>query len=158
MVFCLLTLGGCSTKPVHSSQGGSTKKVVSNDDGDEPAELAPVGNGSGDSVDAQPDWDGMAQDLRQRVDSRLPTEFPPIDQACGAMLEEAVAFYESVERDALDKSRRLEELKASRNDDQAACVAESSDRAVACVTILLGDRDSEFPWLLDQCSRAYPKP
>lgn len=156
MVFCLLTLSACSTKPVHSSQGGSTK-VASDEGGDDSAELAPVGNGSGDSVDAQPDWEGMAQDLRQRVDSRLPTEFPPIDQACGAMLEEAVAFYESVERDALDKSRRMEELKASRNEDQEACVAESSDQAVACVTILLGDRDSEFPWLLDQCSRAYPK-
>ncbi|NJK33282.1 MAG: CapA family protein [Deltaproteobacteria bacterium] len=33
---------------------------------------------------------------------------------------------------------------------------ETSIAATVCVTLLLGDRDSEFPWLLDQCSRAYP--
>jgi len=29
-------------------------------------------------------------------------------------------------------------------------------RAASCVQLRLGDRDAELPWLLDQCSRAFP--
>ena len=45
---------------------------------------------------------------------------------------------------------------ATREADQAACESRTSVAAATCVTILLGDKNAEFPWLLDQCMRAYP--
>ena len=116
-----------------------------------------VGNNDPRGVDDQPNWDQQARELKQRVDPRMPTPMPTDKQAaCAAMLDEAQAFYASVEGDAQVRADRVAQLDQTRAADLAGCVKETSIAAAVCVTILLGDRDSEFPWLLDQCSRAYP--
>src|SRR5690606_26392024 len=74
---------------------------------------------------------------------------------CGAMLDEALAFYQHVEGGE-QREARIAELQSTRERDLEGCIRETSIAAALCVTILLRDRDSEFPWLLDQCSRAYP--
>lgn len=116
-----------------------------------------VGNNDPRGVDDQPDWDQQARELRQRVDSRLPHPLPSDHRAvCEAMLDEALAFYMAVETDPDRRADRMGDLQDTRDADVEGCLRETSVAAAACVTVLLGDRDSEFPWLLDQCSRAYP--
>ena len=115
-----------------------------------------VGNNDPRGVDDQPNWDQQASELKRRVDPRLPNPLPTDKQAaCAAMLDEAAAFYKHVEAEP-ERSERMAELEQTRARDLEACVRETSVAAALCVKILLGDRDSEFPWLLDQCSRAYP--
>jgi hypothetical protein len=115
-----------------------------------------VGNDDPRGVDDQPNWDQQARELKQRVDPRLPSPMPTDKQAvCAAMLDEVKTFYESVEG-ADQRAAKLAELDQTRARDLEGCVADTSVAAAVCVTILLGDRDSEFPWLLDQCTRAYP--
>lgn len=122
-----------------------------------PAQLqSRVGNDDPRGIDDQPNWDQQAHELKQRVDPRLPNPLPTDKQAvCAAMLDEVATFYKSVEAEP-ERSARAAELEQTRERDLAGCVRETSIAAALCVTILLGDRDSEFPWLLDQCSRAYP--
>jgi hypothetical protein len=72
------------------------------------------------------------------------------------MLDAAVAFYSSVERDDAARTRLLADLKSTRTADQARCEQDTSPRAAACVALRLADRDAELPWLLDQCTRAFP--
>jgi poly-gamma-glutamate capsule biosynthesis protein CapA/YwtB (metallophosphatase superfamily) len=116
-----------------------------------------VGNNDPRGIDDQPDWDRQARELKQRVDSRLPSELPTDKRAaCEAMLDEAVAFYIAVEGDADQRAERMAQLQQTRERDLAGCMRETSITAAVCVTLLLRDRDSEFPWLLDQCTRAYP--
>ena len=117
-----------------------------------------VGNNDPRGVDDQPDWERQAVELKQRVDSRMPSELPTDKRAaCEAMLDEALAFYIAVEGNADQRAERMAQLAAStRQRDLAGCMRETSIAAAVCVTLLLRDRDSEFPWLLDQCTRAYP--
>jgi hypothetical protein len=118
-----------------------------------------VGNNDPRGVDDQPDWDRQARELKQRVDPRLPSELPTDPRvACEAMLAEVATFYISVEADPDQRAARMAQLQQTRERDLAACTRDTSVAAAVCVTLLLKDRDSEFPWLLDQCSRAYPKP
>lgn len=115
-----------------------------------------VGNNDPRGVDDQPNWDQQASELKQRVDPRLPNPLPTDRRAaCTAMLDEVTAFYKSVEVEP-QRSERAAELEQTRARDLDACVRETSIAAAMCVKVLIGDRDSEFPWLLDQCSRAYP--
>ncbi|EDM74554.1 capsule biosynthesis protein, putative [Plesiocystis pacifica SIR-1] len=117
-----------------------------------------VGNNDPRGVDDQPDWEQQARELKQRVDPRMPTTLAgDHEAACVAMLEAAQSFYVSVEADPEIRERRLDELRSTHAADLASCKADISEAAAVCVTILLGDRDAEFPWLLDQCVRAYPK-
>ncbi|NVB43331.1 CapA family protein [Pseudenhygromyxa sp. WMMC2535] len=116
-----------------------------------------VGNNDPRGVDDQPDWELQARELQQRVSPRMPSPLPTDKRAaCAAMLEEAAAFYTAVETDPEQRSKRLAELQSTHDADLDGCLRETSVAAAVCVKILLGDRDSEFPWLLDQCSRAYP--
>ena len=109
-------------------------------------------------MDNQPNWDAMAAELAKRVQPRMPEALPSDPAvACGEMLDAAKGFYEATERDPLRRAARVADLEATRDDDLKSCVEGTSVAAATCVTILLGDRDSEFPWLLDQCSRAYPR-
>jgi poly-gamma-glutamate synthesis protein (capsule biosynthesis protein) len=122
-----------------------------------PATQTRVGNDDPRGVDAQPDWDQQARELAQRVGPRMPDPLPTDKKAaCEAMLDEAMAFYMAVETDPERRAERMAELQATREADLEGCIGETSIAAAVCVTILLGDRDSEFPWLLDQCTRAYP--
>lgn len=118
---------------------------------------ARVANDDPGSADDQPNWDQQARELKQRVDPRMPETLPTDkDKVCRDMLAAASEFYVAVETDPKQRERALSELQQTFEADLAGCKRETSIAAATCVTILLGDRDSEFPWLLDQCSRAYP--
>jgi hypothetical protein len=109
-------------------------------------------------VQDQPDYDREAALVRAHVQPRLPDPLPTdAREACLRMLEAAEAFYREVERDEQARRQTIRWLRASREEDLRACVTETSPVAAACVTVLLGDRDTELPWLLDQCSRAFPR-
>jgi hypothetical protein len=117
-----------------------------------------VGNDDPRGVDDQPDWNRQARELKQRVDPRMPGELPTDKRAaCEAMLDEATAFYMAVEGNPEQRADRMAQLQQTRERDLEGCIRETSIAAAVCVTILLHDRDSEFPWLLDQCTRAYPQ-
>ena len=117
-----------------------------------------VGNNDPRGIDDQPDWERQARELKQRIDPRMPSELPTDARAaCEAMLGEAATFYISVEADPEQRAARMAQMQQTHERDLAGCVRDTSVAAAVCVTLLLKDRDSEFPWLLDQCSRAYPK-
>jgi hypothetical protein len=106
----------------------------------------------------QPDYEAEAALLREQVRPRLPDPLPTnAREACQRMLDAAEAFYREVEQEEKARQETIQWLRASRADDLRACMAETSPAAAACVTVLLGDRDTELPWLLDQCSRAFPR-
>ncbi len=133
--------------------------IRDNNGGNTPAAQlqAKVGNNDPRGVDDQPDWDQQATELKQRVEPRMPSPLPTDKQAvCEAMLDEALAFYKSVEGDEAQRNARVAQLEQTRARDLEGCMSETSIAAAVCVKILLGDRDSELPWVLDQCSRAYP--
>jgi hypothetical protein len=141
-----LTPTGCIRDSNNGGKNPSNPKIDSR-----------VGNNDPRGVDDQPDWERQARELKQRVDSRMPSELPTDKRvACEAMLDEALAFYIAVEGDADQRAERMAQLQQTRERDLAGCVRETSIAAAVCVTLLLRDRDSEFPWLLDQCTRAYP--
>lgn len=103
----------------------------------------------------QPDYAAEAALLKGQVGPRLPDPLPDREQACAAMFAAADGLYRDIEPAGKDGAPSL--LQASRAADLAACARETSARAAACVTVRLGDRDAELPWLLDQCSRAFPE-
>jgi hypothetical protein len=118
---------------------------------------ARVANDDPGGADDQPDWNQQARELKQRVDPRMPETLPTDKRAvCTAMVQAASEFYVAVETDPVQRQNQLAQLQQTRETDIEGCIRETSVAAAVCVTILLGDRDSEFPWLLDQCSRAYP--
>jgi hypothetical protein len=109
-------------------------------------------------MDTIPDWEALARELRERVGPRMPDPLPTDPaQACADMLDAARAFYAATEVNPEHRRRREAEMDETRTADLAACVEHTSLAAASCVTILLSDHSSEFPWLLDQCSRAYPR-
>jgi len=130
----------------------STQRSADNGDG-----LARVANSDPSGADNQPDWNDLARQTKEMVGPRLPDPLPT-DQAatCAKMLDAALTFYDATEADPLHKAARREELLATREADQKACEAQTSISAALCVTLLLGDKNAEFPWLLDQCTRAFP--
>lgn len=141
------------SKPASSSAGAGA-----GGDGGSSAAQPRVGNPSNTGMDTVPDWNALAADLRERVGPRLPDPLPTdLEAACARMLDEALAFYVETEINPEHQKRLRAQMAATRDADFDACVAETSIAAATCVTILLGDRNAEFPWLLDQCSRAYPR-
>ena len=104
-------------------------------------------------VEAQPDYDAEAEEIRQAVDDALPRPLPSAKAACNTMLDAAVAMYRRVDGEG---ARSVNLLEATRETDQAACEEETSPAAAACVAVLITREGGEFAWLLDQCSRAYP--
>jgi hypothetical protein len=123
-----------------------------------PAAKRPTFTANNDARGAgsQPDYDGEAAILRDVVAPRLPDPLPEPRAACTAMLDAAAVFYGSVARDSAARTKQLADLKATRTIDQTRCEQETSPRAAACVAVRLAERDAEFPWLLDQCTRAFP--
>lgn len=146
-------VAACTPAPEGRSASPSSK--------DTPPEPAPASPPSGRTANNdvrgfanQPDYDGEAASLKGQVSPRLPDPLPTDrKQACAAMFAAADALY----RDIDSSGAALKLLQASRAADQTACERETSPRAAACVTVLLGDRNAELPWLLDQCSRAFPE-
>lgn len=105
----------------------------------------------------QPNYDAEASLLKEQVGPRLPATLPKTRQlACEAMFAAADELYGGIDPDPGSRDRTLAALQATRAADLAACARETSQRAAACVTVRLGDRDAELPWLIDQCSRAFP--
>lgn len=123
-----------------------------------PAQPTRTANNDARGAGVQPDYDGEARLLREQVLPRLPGPLAPDRRAaCTAMLDAVTAFYADIERDAAPRAQLLADLQTSRTADLATCERETSVRAASCVTLRLADRDAEFPWLLDQCSRAFPE-
>ncbi len=104
-------------------------------------------------VQDQPDYDRAALEIRERVEDRLPRPPPSADQACEAMLSAVAA--QLVATEGAD-ARAVKVLEATRAADHRACVRQTSPAAAACVRILVSEQEGEYPWLLDQCSRAFP--
>ncbi|PRP90736.1 Capsule biosynthesis protein CapA [Enhygromyxa salina] len=145
---CLTLVGGAC---IRDSNGTNSGKNPSNEVGPR------VGNNDPRGIDDQPDWERQARELKQRVDPRMPNELPTDKQAvCEEMIDEVATFYISVEGNPEQRAARMAQLQQTRERDIEGCERETSIAAAVCVTLLLRDRDSEFPWLLDQCSRAYP--
>ncbi|MBX7083554.1 MAG: hypothetical protein K1X88_30375 [Nannocystaceae bacterium] len=141
--------GACGPRPSGSDGGGADGGAAGRGDG----RTLPVGNPSR-GIDDQPDYDGMAQQLRLRMQPRLPQPLPDAATACAQMLAAAADFYAQTEADASEQHSRL---RATHEVDRAACEAETSPAAAVCVALSLADTAGELPWLLDQCSRAFPK-
>ena len=140
LVGCPSTGDGPHASPPSAESGGVGRRFA-------------VGNPAA-GMDQQPDYDREAQELRMRVDDRLPSPLPTAKVACERMLDAAIRYYESTERDA---AGQVATLQATRAEDLAACERETSPAAASCAELLLADVAGEFPWLLDQCSRAFPR-
>jgi hypothetical protein len=105
-------------------------------------------------LDAQPDYDGQARALRSEVLPRLPDPLPDGKAACAQMLAAVAEFYALTEGEA---APQLDVLRATHDAELATCTAETSASAAACVALLAREQAGEYPWLLDQCSRAFPR-
>lgn len=104
-------------------------------------------------VDEQPDYDKEAEEIRGRVEGKLPEQLGAPKAACSTMFDAAISAYRRADGEASRAAKYLEDTRAA---DLASCETETSPAAAACVSILLTEDGGEFPWLLDQCSRAFP--
>lgn len=111
-----------------------------------------VGN-QASGIDAMPDWNAAALRVREQISPRLPDPLPAPTTACRSMLDAALQFYTRTEGEASKAATTIERTRAA---DERACTAETSPAAATCVTILLEASAGEYPWLVDQCSRAFP--
>jgi hypothetical protein len=106
----------------------------------------------------QPDYAGEAEALRQQIAPRLPEPLPAERRtACAAMLDAAASFYGDIESEPAARTQLLADLATTRTADLAQCEQTTSVRAATCVQLRLADRDAELPWLIDQCTRAFPE-
>jgi hypothetical protein len=117
---------------------------------------APVGRVGNEArgIDAMPDWNAEAERVREHIENRLPDPLPSPARACARMLDAADRFYRVTEGEA---SSAVAAFSRAREADERACAAETSPAAAACVAILLEEQAGEYAWLIDQCSRAFPK-
>jgi hypothetical protein len=111
-----------------------------------------VGNQAA-GVEEQPDYDRQALAVREEVQERLPDPLPQPKLACTAMYDAVIAAYTRSEGAASPPVRALHK---TRRAGVETCQAETSPAAAACVAVLASSDGGEFPWLLDQCSRAFP--
>lgn len=122
-----------------------------------PTQPTRTANNDARSAGVQPDYDGEAVLLREQLLPRLPDPLPADRRsACTAMLDAAATFYSAIETEAAPRAQLLADLKTTRDSELLACERDTSVRAASCVQLRLADRDAELPWLLDQCSRAFP--
>ncbi len=152
LALVLPLLAACATPPEGSAPPPPTSAPVSR-----PTPPTRTVNHDPRSVGVQPDYDGEAAVLREAVRARLPDPLPASRRAaCTTMLDAAATFYGEVEPSSETRAPLLANLQATRADDLTRCEQTTSVRAAACVQVRLGDRDAELPWLLDQCTRAFP--
>lgn len=157
-LFAAILVAACTPAPDRSSAPPTRSSAP------EPAVPAPpagrTANNDLRGFANQPDYDAEATLLKGHVTPRLPEPLPADrKQACAGMFAAADALYRDIEPAGPEVAAQVGALKllqATRVADQAACERDTSVQAAACVTVLLGDRDAELPWLLDQCSRAFP--
>jgi hypothetical protein len=149
MALCAVLASGSACSCARDPAG---KSVAAQDDGARERVLN-VGNPSR-GIGDQPDYDREARALRDRIAPRLPDPLPNAHEACTAMLAAASQLYVVTEVDATDQRAAL---RATHDADLRACEAQTSPAAASCVQLLLDDQAGEWPWLLDQCSRAFPR-
>ena len=113
-----------------------------------------VGNNASGLAD-QPDWDASAKRIGERMKGRFPAELPGPDAACDKMLDAARDHYQQTDGDDSDAVKRLQ---ATREADHATCVRETTPKVSWCVATLVAEDIGEYPFLLDQCQRAFGEP
>jgi hypothetical protein len=150
-VLLVLALAACTTTPDVSAPPSPTQADRP------PAAPTRTANNDARGAGSQPDYAGEAVLLRDQIAPRMPNPAPTDRRAaCTAMLDAAAAFYGDIEPEADPRARLLADLQSTRLADLAQCERETSVRAATCVQLRLADRDAELPWLLDQCTRAFP--
>jgi len=162
----LLLLQACQTpeaaltSPTSASDEGSGLRSTSKRESKAHKQSATrTANPDGRTFENQPDYDAEAASLREYVGPKLPSPIPSDGAAaCEAMLAAADAFYSAIETTEPRNAEVQRSLAASRAEDLSSCIATTSPEAAACVTVLIARRTAELPWLIDQCSRAYPTP
>lgn len=146
---------GCSGRG-ESATSGTQRPVGVRD----PGLSSPFSGGVGHvgnqvrGIDAIPDYDEQAQALRERVQPQLPEPLPSPKAACVTMLDAARQYYVDTEGEG---SQAVSTMAATRPSDLAACMEHTGPAAAACVAVLMAHSEGEFPWVLDQCSRAFPR-
>lgn len=140
----------CATGCTRTSEDGPAAPASA-----PPPAVVRVGN-QVPGVETQPDFDGSARALRDRIAPHVDAAHPSdATQACRAMLDAVASHYAKRDTRGVDAVRHVASV---RSQEEAACASETSAEAVACVTWLLEEEpETEFPWALDQCSRAYPR-
>ncbi len=150
--FAIVVLGGVTTAACTCGDGSDTTSPTP---GTPESELRTLNVGNpARGLDAVPDYDAQARELRTQVQARLPDPLPDGKAACAQMLEAVAEFYTRTEGDA---APQLAVLKATHDREVATCTSETSAAAAACVALLAREMKGEYPWLLDQCSRAFPR-
>lgn len=115
-------------------------------------------NADPNSADNQPDWDAMAATLRARLAPTLKVADDADPRAmCQRLLGEAREFYATIDRGGEGAASAQSQISLTTGDDVDGCVAQLSRHAIACVSASLREQRAEFPWLVDQCARAFPK-
>jgi len=113
--------------------------------------IGEVGNHASGLAD-MPDWDETAKAIAAKMDGRFPATMPSAQVACTTMLDAARAHYIDVQG---AESSAVAAMAASREADLTQCVAQTEPKVALCVATLVGDDEGEYPWLLDQCGRAF---
>ncbi len=123
-----------------------------------PAQPARTANNDARGAGTQPDYDGEAVLRREPLAPRMPSPAPTDRRAaCTAMFDAAAAFYGDIEPEPAPRAQLLADLQSTRAAALSRCERETRVRAATCVQLRLADRDAELPWLLDQCTRAFPE-
>lgn len=148
-----LVLAGAPAAGCNCGDGAGTASPTPSAGAEGESRVLNVGNPAR-GLDAVPDYDAQAEVLRTEVAPRLPDPVPDTTTACTQMLAAVGEYYGRSERDA---TRQLAALQATHDAELKACVAETSAAAASCVALLAREQAGEYPWLLDQCSRAFPR-
>jgi hypothetical protein len=158
---CVMLLGvaGCSWSCSSASEGASSAQAPVRPVADEPkmdvratSKSMRVGNQVGGLAE-MPDYDAEALEIRAAVVDRLPDPLPSAETACARMLAAARARYADIDG---GKSAAVVMLDATRDAELAACREETTAHVAVCVTLLVEEGRTEYPKLLDQCTRAFP--
>ena len=148
MATLLTLLAACSARP---SNGVRPVREEAQPEATAPKTMR-VGNQAA-GVDDQPDYDRAALAIREKVQDRLPDPLPSPKAACVTMYDAAIAAYTKAEGATSPPVKLLHKTRAA---GVEACEADTTPAAASCVAVLAALEGGEFPWLLDQCSRAFP--
>lgn len=115
-------------------------------------------NADPNGADNQPNWDAMAATLRARLAPTLKVADDADPRVmCARLLQEADEFYSALDRGGEETASAQSQLRQTTSGDVEGCATELSTHAIACVSASLRENRAEFPWLVDQCARAFPK-
>lgn len=160
-LLAMVVAGGCSCSCARDDRDRT--RAPDGRFGDD-AELEPppktmrVGNQAG-GIDEMPDYDREAIEVREAVADRLPDPLPSVEAACESMLQAVHRHYTAADGESAQSVRILER---THDADLAACRKRTAAAAAACVIVLVHEQRDvqeplEYPKLLDQCTRAFPR-